>query len=844
VRRPVDRTDPLIRHYLRGVDVKGLWIALLAVTALLNACGGGNSGPSAQSAPSALSYPTPPAFVVAQAITALTPSVTGTVASYSISPALPSGLNLNTSTGVISGTPTAASAKANYTVTAANPSGQTTASVSIVVTVAPRIGYLSSYYAFTSGVSGHTDTPTSGGASGVTWSVTPALPTGLALSSSDGSISGTPLAAVAAATFVVTATSAGAATTASLTLAVNSPLVDLGHAAPVEFMRLVNADLLSQDQSGHWALWNFATDTNLASGNSPFFANGAYRPLPVNLAGAVAVIQTSTGLEIRAASDGHVLAEIPTTISWWQVASDGSYVCAGNQTSLSAWSSTGQVLFSKAGDYSNAVTFAAAAQLQVGLGAAGASVIETISVPGGTSALSPVFQGTFQSWFLDGSSFFSALNGTVWVYSSLAVQRELIALATTSGPTGQGNWFWTLNDNGVFNLYAVGNNTQPAVSENLGDAALAVPSGSTIGLIPYALGQVSVLDLSGATPVETTFSTPLSQLSAYAAISSSVWAVGNVDGVLLDGSGLPAQSRYLDFGIAWSFAGSASNVAIATGSGRILYFDTASGALQTTIDFWSSAVSLSADGTVLAAAADSRDFQYRTDRTINIYSMPTATVLSSYPYSYSSNSYPTYVALSGSGTVLGELFLANISAPAPCDAQAIMAISGASVWCDTVGNVTQIELSPDGTLVAAATGIESSSSVTNIYKNGTLATAVMGWPTAWLDNSRLLVDFSAAEGMAGDVFDGAIIYDAAGTKLASLPMLPETLGAQIVSPTSVYLPSSNTIYAETGGTLLWSSTSGPRTALSGDEGTGVVSGSRVVYPVGSVVVAEPYVAPP
>jgi hypothetical protein len=98
--------------------------------------------------------------------------------------------------------------------------------------------------------------------------------------------------------------------------------------------------------------------------------------------------------------------------------------------------------------------------------------------------------------------------------------------------------------------------------------------------------------------------------------------------------------------------------------------------------------------------------------------------------------------------------------------------------------------------------------------------------------------------MAGDVFDGAIIYDSAGTKLASLPMLPVTLGAQIVSPTSVYLPSSNTIYAETGGTLLWSSTSGPRTALSGDEGMGVVSGSRVVYPVGNIVVAEPYAAPP
>jgi hypothetical protein len=53
------------------------------------------------------------------------------VDSYAITPALPSGLTLNTSTGVISGTPTTATASATYTITATNTFGSTTASVVI-----------------------------------------------------------------------------------------------------------------------------------------------------------------------------------------------------------------------------------------------------------------------------------------------------------------------------------------------------------------------------------------------------------------------------------------------------------------------------------------------------------------------------------------------------------------------------------------------------------------------------------------------------------------------------------------------------------------------------------------
>lgn len=63
----------------------------------------------------------------------------GTIASFSISPSLPSGLSFNTSTGLISGTPTTPHAATNYTITATNAGGNSTFVVSITVQKAPLV---------------------------------------------------------------------------------------------------------------------------------------------------------------------------------------------------------------------------------------------------------------------------------------------------------------------------------------------------------------------------------------------------------------------------------------------------------------------------------------------------------------------------------------------------------------------------------------------------------------------------------------------------------------------------------------------------------------------------------
>lgn len=143
---------------------------------------------------------------------------------FTVSPALPAGLVLNAATGLITGTPSTLTAQNTYTVTATNSYGSTTAVLTFtVVDVAPaNLLYMAAPKVYTKNVAITSITPTNAGGAVVSYAISPALPTGLALSTSTGILSGT--ASVLSTTpvvYTVTATNTGGSTTAKFTLTVN-----------------------------------------------------------------------------------------------------------------------------------------------------------------------------------------------------------------------------------------------------------------------------------------------------------------------------------------------------------------------------------------------------------------------------------------------------------------------------------------------------------------------------------------------------------------------------------------------------------------------------------------------
>jgi alpha-tubulin suppressor-like RCC1 family protein len=184
--------------------------------------GGADSGATA---PENLRYDTNPAvYIRGTTITPNNPSSTGgAVASYAVSPALPTGLRLDNSTGIISGTPAVLSPAASYAVTAANAGGSVTLDVDIaVIDVAPvGLAYSPNPATYTKGVAITPNVPSSSGGAVISYSVTPALPAGLSLDTTAGGISGMPTAVAAAASYAVTATNTGGSSTAHLYITVN-----------------------------------------------------------------------------------------------------------------------------------------------------------------------------------------------------------------------------------------------------------------------------------------------------------------------------------------------------------------------------------------------------------------------------------------------------------------------------------------------------------------------------------------------------------------------------------------------------------------------------------------------
>ncbi len=147
----------------------------------------------------------------------------GAVSSYSVSPALPSGLSLDTTSGIITGTPASSTPAANYTVTASNSAGSATVQLNITIGNLPptSLTYFTNPVTYTKGVAISPNNPSSSGGAVASYSVAPSLPSGLQLDTVTGKVTGPPTLVSAGRNYTVTASNANGFTSVALRITVN-----------------------------------------------------------------------------------------------------------------------------------------------------------------------------------------------------------------------------------------------------------------------------------------------------------------------------------------------------------------------------------------------------------------------------------------------------------------------------------------------------------------------------------------------------------------------------------------------------------------------------------------------
>ncbi|MFN7685254.1 MAG: putative Ig domain-containing protein [Oligoflexia bacterium] len=242
----------------------------------------------------------PQTLTVGQALSTWIPVNTGGVVTQcAVSPALPSGLSLNSVDCSISGTPTQVSSSTQYTVTATNTGGQNQTTLQLTVQdVPPQIAFSPLSRTFTQGVAISSFGPNRTGGSITQCSVSPALPAGLLLATVSGNceISGTPTAVTPPGSYLFTATNTGGTATASLSIEIVDPPPQISYStSPFTWTRAGTLTPTSPTNSG---------GPILSCTVNPALPGGLVLSSNCTLSGAPSAIQTALPYTITASNSG------------------------------------------------------------------------------------------------------------------------------------------------------------------------------------------------------------------------------------------------------------------------------------------------------------------------------------------------------------------------------------------------------------------------------------------------------------------------------------------------------------------------------------------------------------
>ncbi len=233
----------------------------------------------------------------------------GAVETWSMSGTLPMGLSFDNLSGRITGTAILIQNTTSVNITATNNAGSFTVQVNVTV---PGAGIALVFPASNlSLVNGTTMQNFGGQTTGETpasWAITPSLPLGLHLGSTNGTIYGTPTVFAAAANHTVTVTSiSGATASYVLNIEVLEPVEQITLTLPLTSLDLTNNSAMQpftgQTSGDAAVLWNVTPDlpTGLNFGTS----NGTLWGTPTNVSGPV--VYTITAYTASGANDSATL---------------------------------------------------------------------------------------------------------------------------------------------------------------------------------------------------------------------------------------------------------------------------------------------------------------------------------------------------------------------------------------------------------------------------------------------------------------------------------------------------------------------------------------------------------
>ena len=158
----------------------------------------------------------------------------GAILSWAINASLPSGVSFGTNNGTIYGTPTELWTQTSYMVWANNSGGSSMAYLNITVNdQVPTLAYSPENLTLTKGQSS-TDLPLNATLTGpgtiTSWAISPTLPSGLNLGTSNGTIWGIPTVfQTTATTYMIWANNTGGSTSATVNITINDEVPNISY---------------------------------------------------------------------------------------------------------------------------------------------------------------------------------------------------------------------------------------------------------------------------------------------------------------------------------------------------------------------------------------------------------------------------------------------------------------------------------------------------------------------------------------------------------------------------------------------------------------------------------------